>query len=155
MRKFLLLLISATLLLNACSNDKAPTLPLIVPNISGTWAFHNLVGYETALVETGFKIYEDSIVYTANMRYYFINNGDTTDWGHYSLGQGQAVNGNGVMQSYDSIVYHSENESAPITHDATKPDMFYYNLDGEILSMSTLYFKDSSSTKLYHNYIHK
>lgn len=155
MRKFSMLFIAGTLLLGACSKDKVQTLPLIVPNVTGTWAFNGFVGYEAALVQTDFKIYEDSIVYTDDMQYYFINNGDTTDWGHFSLGRDSAINGNGQMQRYDSIVYHSENSAKPITNDATKPDMFYFNLKGNLLSMSTLYLKDSSTTKLYHTYIRK
>jgi len=126
---------------------------MLKPKLMGTWAFDQLVGYESANVEAGFKINEDSIIYTEDMRYYFINKGDTTDWGKYDLGHGQALNGNGSLQAYDSIVYHSENPQSPITNDAVRPHMFYFLLQGNNrLSMSTLYFKDSSTAKLYHTY---
>lgn len=155
MRKIFLLLSVVILTASACLKDdndiKHPIDP-VEKYILGKWAFKAMIGYEAASMPAGVKPFEDTIIYMSDAHYYFINDKDTTELGEFSIGQGQAINGNGHMQTYDSLIY----KPATLTHitsNAPPPTISYFRVTNDTLSIGSLYFKDSTASRLYINYV--
>lgn len=151
MRVLFYCLAALLLMTSACTRDEheinGPD--PVAKTLLGKWALKVVNGLEAIDLSSGSRLFDDTLIYNADMRYQVLNNNDTTDRGAFSLGRGSAVNGFGRVQIYDSIVYNS----ASIATDATPPPVYYFKLDHDTLSLSFGYLKDSADTGIYASYI--
>ena len=158
MRKIFAVITMGLMGFASCSKDDSPKPPIdpVVDVFTGTWSLDNIEGLESIQMEKGADPFIDSIVFTGDQHYLFIKNGDTTDAGEYLMGHGEAMNGFGRLQAYDSIVYHSTiNLGQTHVLNAPPPLVQFFKLENDRLKISDSYFKDSASTKLIANYIQK
>lgn len=153
MRRLLFCLTASIFVISACTKDETPINgpDPVAKSVLGKWAVKDIAGLEATLMSGGLKSspFSDTLIYTADMRYCIINNGDTADRGEFTIGHGQAINGFGTMQQYNSLVYNSSS----LTDNAPFSPIVYFKMKEDTLSFSTGYFKDSATTKLYASYI--
>lgn len=153
MRKILLLFAAAIFIMGACSKNEHPVMPVdtVAKNIIGKWALSDIPGLEVTMMSSGLhaNLYSDTLIYTADMHFIIIDHQDSADRGDFTVGHGEAINGFGRMQSYDSILYHSSS----LVLDAGYRPSVYFKLDQDTLRISTAYFKDSAEFRLYANYV--
>jgi len=154
MRKYVGIFALACMFITGCSDKQTPYIEVepVQPALSGTWGVDNVIGLDAIDFMAGYRPYQDTMLIGDDGKYYFVNQGDTTDFGDFAFGQSQAVNGFGRVQSYDSIVYHS---TRSIATDAPAPLVYYYQLSTDRLSVSLSYFKDSADYKFIINYIRR
>ncbi|SEA63664.1 hypothetical protein SAMN05192529_13623 [Arachidicoccus rhizosphaerae] len=152
MRKYGGLLFGVIFFFAGCSKEQVNKITIcpVEPTVYGKWAIKDIEGLEAVEFAAGYKPNQDTILMGSDGKYYFINQGDTTDFGEFTLGHNEAVNGFGRIQAYDSIIYQS---SRMLTNDAPQPAIFYFKIGPETLDMSPSYYKDSSNYKFIIHYI--
>jgi|GEM_PF-1516152 len=157
MRKVVALFFSILIVFTiACSKDhQGPKLmkplPLIVPDITGKWAFHSSVGINLSSDAINSSLLADTLIFSADLEYIIIKNRDTVNQGIYSVGSRDALNGYGKKQAYDSIGFKSNAYLA----DPVYPLTIYYMENRDTLSCSALYYRDSSKERQFVNYVRK
>lgn len=90
----------------------------------------------------------DSLIFSADGKYASYYSGQSSDAGSYSLGHGEALNGFGRMQAYDSIVFKTN-----LMTEVYRPVLFFRFTGADTLSFSTAYYKDSAQPKGIARYI--
>ena len=144
------LTIVAALLMTACTKyfQNYPVDPPMVNSLTGKWAFYSSYGiYIPQDAITNHFI--DTLIYNEDYSYILIDNKDTIDKGSFSIGYGEATNGFGIKQGYDSILF----KSSSVVLDPVYPAVRYVKqLSLDTLSMGN-YYKDSSLAKAIVNYV--
>ncbi|QEC73320.1 hypothetical protein FSB73_18235 [Arachidicoccus ginsenosidivorans] len=146
-------IVIATVGITACSKYSDSSLHPIDPVVSaikGKWSVHSSSGInvpsDAALGKSPFL---DTLVFTGSNGYFIIDNNDTIDRGQFSLGQGEAINGDGKLQPYDSILL----KTSSLASNSIYPSVYYFNIKADTLITSPNFYNDPFLTEKVINYI--
>lgn len=144
------LIITAAIFITSCTKDfkQHPVDPPMVNSLTGKWAFYSSSGINIPQ-DAITNYFIDTLIYNEDNSYIMIDNKDTIDKGSFSIGYGEAINGFGIKQGYDSILLKTNSTALVRPYDNVS---YIRQTSLDTISFGN-YYKDSSLNKAIVNYL--